>query len=230
MFRNIKNKLVLSMLLFAITLVMPIRVFAIDNGKLQSKEVSKDKTWMIKFNIKLDTNTINNSVCVKDLSGNKINVNLKLSDDGKTILVYPPTSNYEVNKEYTLYVENNIKSISGSKLKSGAELSFLIRSNNSGSGSSSSGTSSTNAIAKVEVSPAMEAFKVITIKNSNNSNIKKFKIDGNNNLFDIGKSAFSIVNDNKVTIYFYGEDGNKLIGQGTLDVSKTLDNLDIKIQ
>ncbi|WP_027626174.1 Ig-like domain-containing protein [Clostridium lundense] len=236
MFKEIKNKLIVITLLFGAILIAPIKVFAIDNSKLSSKEVSKDKIWMIRFNIKLDSNTINNSVIVKDLSGNKINIKLKLSDDGKTILVYPPVNNYDINKEYILYVEDNIKSVNSRKLKSGAIVNFFVKDNTSSSGSSSgssnggSSTSSINAIAKVEVSPVMKNFKVINIKSSNNSNIKKFKIEGNNNLFDIGKAALSIVNDDKVTIYFYGEDGNNLIGKGTLDVSRTADNLDIKIQ
>lgn len=87
--RRIICKFICTMLTIAFMSIGATKAFASSIVKFSDKTVKENKVWAIKFNFELDSNTINNSVIVKDSLGNKIDTDVKLIEDRKTILVSP---------------------------------------------------------------------------------------------------------------------------------------------
>ena len=74
----------------------------------------------------------------------------------------------------------------------------------------------------------MPMFKSLSITTSE-KNIKKYKVEGNNNMFNIGENVVTIASKDKLEIIFY-DDKDKLIGKGILNVDKDGKNLPIEIK
>ncbi|MBA4536350.1 beta-propeller domain-containing protein [Bacillus aquiflavi] len=88
------------------------------------------KVWKITFSEKMDQSILKDDlIYVTNDKGKKQNVALSLSDDGKTIMIQPPKDGYAVDTEYTLYLDKDIKSAHGKKLKSKKEFLFLVQQN-----------------------------------------------------------------------------------------------------
>lgn len=90
--------------------------------------VDKSKVWNINFSkkIKLDEST-KREISVINEEENKVNVSLELSENCKSILVKPPTKQYNEGETYTLKVGTNIYSSSNAKLKKGKDIKFTIK-------------------------------------------------------------------------------------------------------
>lgn len=85
--------------------------------------ISPSKVWNIILSSPVDKYSVNNNnVWVQDALGNLFSTSVKLSSDGKTIVVSPNT-NYNSNTVYCLYI-NNLKSMNGQTL-SPIKMSFL---------------------------------------------------------------------------------------------------------
>lgn len=166
------------------------------------------KTFNILLNQKLDSKMeLSNSVKVLDSKGNKINIEVKMGSNQKSLIVNPPVGGYTYGETYYLTVEN-LKSSLGKELKNPYSLKFTI------SNLTITGTYDVTV-------GGFTAFKKITIKGLNNYNGNvKYKYDVDTKFYKIGETASLIVPKETVTVYFYDERDN-LLGKAILNVGKT---------
>ena len=90
------------------------------------RTVSSDKIWTIKFNDFVDTKGIEKYIRVVDEYGGRVNSNITIGKDGKSIVVQAPTEEYKIQKMYTLVIEDELQSLSKSKLSKDIHLKFYI--------------------------------------------------------------------------------------------------------
>ncbi|PAQ13346.1 hypothetical protein CD798_15640 [Bacillaceae bacterium SAOS 7] len=100
------------------------------------KEWSKDypvvprhKVWEIKYNTKVDKKALYSDVIyvTDDVTKANVPVSLQLSADGKTIFV-APLQPYEANKQYTLWIEKEIKGqYKNTFLKQPTKMTFIAK-------------------------------------------------------------------------------------------------------
>lgn len=200
-------------------------VFAANSVELNriSDKITTDihKIWTVRFNKPVDLDSLANNIQVKDLKdGSTVGVSISQGSDDKTVKVIPPSKGYTVGHDYEITVNDGIKSKIGKFLKRKAAMAFKVR---------DTSTVSYTATAKVVVSPMLPMFKQITISSTDNTDIKKYKIDGNKNIMNIGGSIASMVAGDNVTVSFYGSDGTTVIATATLSVSESKDNLTLKL-
>lgn len=178
-----------------------------------------NKVWTVKFSMPVDINSLNNNVSIQDLAdGNTINVSVSAGDDEDSVKVNPPSGGYKLSHKYKLSINKNVKSKKQENLPKTVVFHFNIASKDD---------SSYTASANVVVSPVLSAFKKITISSTDLPNAVKYKIEGNNNLFDIGKTAVSMEPDTiKVSLY---DNKGDLLGTATLDASSTKNNISMDV-
>lgn len=71
--------------------------------------VLPDKMWTIKFSKAINDNTIQlNKVYVLSSKGVHVDARLELSNNGKELYVYPPTSKYVIGETYTLVISQSV--------------------------------------------------------------------------------------------------------------------------
>lgn len=97
-----------------------------DGKSFEKKRANQTtKSWTVEFNTPMKRNTLNPStVYVMDSRGNRIPVKVDLSDDKKKMIV-TPLGKYS-SGDYTLYINENVKSSRGNKLKKPVEMAFTI--------------------------------------------------------------------------------------------------------
>ncbi|QXE18519.1 hypothetical protein [Clostridium sp. 001] len=117
------SKLILIIITF-VFVIIGSKVYALQIT--DNRVVDKNKNWIVKFsdNICLDDLT-KNSIAIKDVNGNSLNLNIRLCDDGKSILIAHPYEGYTPG-DYTLYLGTNIHSLSDKKLKKQQVLHFGV--------------------------------------------------------------------------------------------------------
>ncbi|QHE53616.1 Ig-like domain-containing protein [Pontibacillus sp. HMF3514] len=97
------------------------------NGWLLEKErknVSRTKTWDIRFNTVLDAESVNeDTVYIKDIYSKEVELDISLSNDGKTVSI-KPTEKLRGDTIFYLYITDEIKSKSGTPLKNGTKMVF----------------------------------------------------------------------------------------------------------
>ncbi|WP_242947039.1 Ig-like domain-containing protein [Clostridium haemolyticum] len=82
----------------------------------QGNKVDKDKEWIIRFNKKLDKNSVNdNNIIVVREDGEVEPIKITLNEDGTSIKISPETKYKE--EDYYIFINKNIKSQSGKNLK-----------------------------------------------------------------------------------------------------------------
>jgi len=91
--------------------------------------VMNHKTWKLTFSKEIDEKTVNEeTVYVLDDQGKKIDVNVSLSTDHKTILITPPKDGYDLSKRYyKLHLSKGIKSVHGRALRTAQEIKFVVK-------------------------------------------------------------------------------------------------------
>lgn len=83
-----------------------------------------NKSWKIAFNSILNSQTVSNEqVYIKDSKNNIVYSTVDISKDGKSILI-TPLRNYDCGQEYCLYIESQIESDTGIKLKKPVRMKF----------------------------------------------------------------------------------------------------------
>lgn len=193
--------------IFIILFLLSSKAFAYDKIVIN---VSPYKIFSIKFNQKIDSkNDITNCVKILDSSGNKINTEIKMSNDKKTLYIYPPNGGYSKNQTYFLTVEN-LKSVYGKKLVKPISVKF------STAGQYLTGTYDV-------LVGGFTAYKKITIKNTNYNGAIKCKFNVSDKYYKIGETAELIIPKTYVDVYFFDEN-NSLLGKATLDVSKSFNS------
>ncbi|EGO88687.2 hypothetical protein CBCST_03861 [Clostridium botulinum C str. Stockholm] len=124
MFNN-KKILVLFLCMVSIAWGIPNKVFAStykDMGK--KSNIVLNKVWNIKFNKDIDATTINKkNIVVVDDKNNNVSINVKYKNSRQvevsSINSYKPSSNY------TMFINEDIKSTDGKKIKIPAKMEFL---------------------------------------------------------------------------------------------------------
>ncbi len=230
---------------------MPSNAFCYDSYDRSEAIIIKDKTvnsaskvWNVKFSSDVNINDLLGSINVRDLTkGTLAEIKVIQGESKNSLKINPPSQGYETGHNYQIMINKDNQSKGKKKLKKTVVMNFTVTENNTGSnnsnntnnGSSSSNSGNNNANttytadAKVVSSPLVPYFKNITISSTNISNAKKFKIEGNDTVFSIGDTISTIVTGSTAAVYFYGADGLTLVGKSVLDVSKSNDNIRLKI-
>lgn len=178
-----------------------------------------NKIWTLQFKASVDISSMNNNVIMQDLTdGTNVNVTISEGDGENLAKVNPPYGGYKMSHNYKLTISKNVKSKKGESLPKSAVLKFNLTSKEN---------NGYNASANVLNAQLIPSFKQITIF-TNLPSASKYKIEGNNNFFDIGNTAVSIIGESTVKVYFYDNRGN-LLGASTLDVTSTKNNINMNI-
>nr|WP_307897774.1 Ig-like domain-containing protein [Clostridium botulinum] len=91
----------------------------------QGNKVDKDKEWIIRFNKKLDKNSVNdNNIIVVREDGEVEPIKITLNEDGTSIKISPETKYKE--EDYYIFINKNIKSQSGKNLKKDIYSKFTV--------------------------------------------------------------------------------------------------------
>lgn len=223
--QSIRKIKIAAMILFVCAFCASTLVFAYDNSDINviNDKVISDthKIWTVKFNTSIDINSFSNSVQIKDLTDGTIQqVSVVVGDKDNSIKVNPPSQGYKTGHNYQISVDKNIKSISNKNLKRAGLMNFKVMDVNTGN---------YTADIKVVVSPFLPILKQITLNSVNLDDVKKIRVEGSDKVLNVGESAVSVINGNSTTIYFYGGDGTTVIAKGTLDVTRSMDNVTIKL-
>lgn len=242
---NLRKKTLSTLVMFAVCFFFFNTVaLADDTDKIIAGKTINNtrKTWTIKFNSAVDFQTVKNSIKLTDKNNNSlIYVSVTQGQDENSVIVSAPLQGYKVGHTYELKVDKDlVKSKKGDSLKRTAVMDFTVAEGNgdtaSGNDNTTGGNSDTTngntASVKVEV-PVIEmlsSVKRITLNSTGNKDIKKFKIEGTDKVFNLGESGTFMIGTSNTTIYFYKEDGTTLVGKGTLDVSKSNNNVSVIIK
>ncbi len=179
-----------------------------------------NKVWTLKFRTPVDVNSLNNTVSIQDLTdGSAVSVSVSAGDDENSAKVNPPSGGYKMSHNYKLTIDKSIKSKKGKSLPKSAVLKFNLTSKDNNSYNASA-----NVVVVVPVIPTLKQITVST----NLPSASKYKIEGNDKLFDIGSNAVLLVLQGTAKVSFYDDKGN-LLGDSTLDVSATKSNISMKI-
>lgn len=122
------SSIIASIILFCIMFIASNVVSAQTSTKFQDNQtVGTNKTWTIKFNqdIILD-DTTKEGITITDSRGNKINVDIQLGEDSKTIVVKALEGGYTVGEGYILSIGNKVHSKNNKNLKQSKTLNFNI--------------------------------------------------------------------------------------------------------
>ncbi len=168
----------ISMVLLIFSFLIKTNVVHADgvyDDKGTKTNIELDKSWTIRFNQKLDKNTIDSSlIVVTDESGQQIPVDLKLGSDESSIIV-SPKGQYTYGKNYDLVIKDGIKGINKSNLAKPAKMNFSTKSStanndqkltvciDAGHGGNDSGNVSVSGIKEkdVDLSVALKVGKIL---------------------------------------------------------------------
>lgn len=95
-------------------------------------DVGINSRLTITFDEPVDSSTVNNNtIQVRDIEGNQIEVNFDIStDDGGKIIGVTPKVNYSYNTDYFLYVSKGVKDIKGGSYKQVRKIKFHTKTEN----------------------------------------------------------------------------------------------------
>ncbi|WP_446897187.1 Ig-like domain-containing protein [Clostridium sp. LBM24168] len=209
-------------LILALTCVVSwgnFSTMAEDSYKDMGNKVISDvnKIWTLRFSAPVNVNSLRGNVSIEDITDKStINASVSAGDEDDLTEIKPPSGGYKLSHEYRLHIEKDVKSKEGKNLSKPIVFSFKVVSDDS-----------YKASADVVVSPVLPMLKQITV-NTDLPSAAKYQIEGNNNLFDIGKAAVSISSGNTVQICMYDAKGN-LLGTSRLDVSSTKSDISMDI-
>ncbi|AGY76502.1 N-acetylmuramoyl-L-alanine amidase [Clostridium autoethanogenum] len=127
---RISMMILLSLIFVLIVFAKGNTVHAINySGITIGNDVETNKSWNIKFNMKLDQDTVNDSnIVVTDSTGNAVPISLQVEKDGMGVEV-TPKSQYAYGKTYNLIVKSGVKAVNGKNLSSEAKVQFGVKSN-----------------------------------------------------------------------------------------------------
>ncbi|AVP55443.1 N-acetylmuramoyl-L-alanine amidase [Clostridium tetani] len=130
--KKYKNAITFSiMFLFLLLLPIVCKVKAADDFKIipTKQNVEQNKKWIIKFNDILKISTVNNdTIYVTDEKGKRVQTNLEVGADKKSIYVSPKSS-YEYGKTYFLIANKGIQRLSGRSMATNVKMKFIIKNN-----------------------------------------------------------------------------------------------------
>lgn len=228
MIKKVKKYTLIALTMFIFLAFNNVGVLAADDSILNMGNrtiTDTNKTWTITFNNPIDFSSVPGNIEIKDTtSGSNLSINPVQGDSKAVVKVSAPSGGYTIGHTYQISVNRNIKLDNGGFLARTITLNFIVTSKDNNS-INNSYTVSANVI----VSPAISMFKQITITSTNLPGAVKYKIEGNNNLVDVGKSIFSIVGKNTLKVYICDSQGN-VLGIADMDVSTTKNNMNLNLQ
>lgn len=138
-----KIKLKGSLLIFALTLTVAssyyipkVNAASVESVKQWQEKsgVSSIKTWKINFKSQVDEKSLNKAVTVTDSTGYLVDAARKVSNDGKSVLIYAPSGGYQAGQTYYLNITEDLKFIDESNgsnqpyknLKQPVQMKFTI--------------------------------------------------------------------------------------------------------
>lgn len=206
--------------------------------------IDKYKTWTVRFKSSVDLSSLMNAIQVRDLTtGTYVTVSINEGDDDRSLKISPPSDGYQLDHQYQIVIDKTVKSKKGASLKKTATMNFKVSNSSSGSaggntgsgdnggtGGSTGGDSGSvqyTATADVIVSSEIPLFKQVKIS-STIPEIKKYKIEDNNNMIDIGTSKFTATDKTTVKVEFYDSNG-KLLGSADLNFNESKSNIVLQI-
>jgi inhibitor of cysteine peptidase len=103
--------------------------FKVVNAWEGEQVVLPNKVWKLQFSEKISEKSLDsNLIYGTDDNGEKIQAELELSDDQKTIYINPPQNGYDLkSKEYTVHFKKGIKSAMGRELNSSHTWQFVVK-------------------------------------------------------------------------------------------------------
>lgn len=227
MIKKIKECTLIFLSMFMLIAFNTIGVLAADDSVLNMGTrtiTDTNKTWTITFKNPIDFSSVPGNIRIKDITtGDDVLINPIQGDDKNIVKVSAPSEGYTIGHTYQISLNKNIKLNDSGFLGQNIILNFTVASK----GNISNGAYSVSA--SVTVSQAINIFKQITITSTNLPGAAKYKIEGNNNLFDIGKSVFSVVPGNTVKVYICDSTGS-ILGTADMDVSTTKSNMNLNLQ
>lgn len=187
-----------------------------DTKDMGSKTITDtNKVWNIRFKSEVDTSSLSNNVQIKDITtGETFTPTVSEGNNAYGIKISAPSGGYVQGHKYQLILNRGIKAKKGSGLAKTAVMTFSIGAKENVSYSAS---------AKVVISPVFPIMKQITVTSNSLPSDTKFKIEGNDKLFNIGSSMVSVLAGSNANVYFYSSDGITQIGTAVLDVSSSND-------
>lgn len=193
------------------------------NVKVIQQKVTMDssKAWNINFNSEIDINTVKDRIQVNEVNNNVLGSSVAVTvtpSNVYSVKINPPSGGYKKGQTYQITIRKGAKSKDGKYLVKDNNMRFSIQGENT-------------AMAKVEISPVLSMFKAITICDTTRKDIKKYKIEGNDKLFNIGETSLNVIdNKNSVQVYFYGDDGVNQLGKTSLSISDNSYDVSLQIQ
>lgn len=216
--KNLKKYALVAFAIFVCLSFTSNMVLALDadTKDMGSKTITDtNKVWAIRFKSEIDISSFANNVQIKDITtGNTFIPTVSEGNNTYSIKVNAPSGGYVEGHKYQLILNRGVKAKTGSTLAKTTVMTFSVGEKNGVSYSAS---------AKVVVSPVIPIFKQITITSNNLPSDSKFKIEGNDKLFNIGSPMASIIAGSNANVYFYKNDGTTQIGTAVLDVSSSND-------
>ncbi len=118
--------IVILVLVFAI--IAPFATYANTYEELpEMKRVYPKETLEIPFDNPLSAKTVTTkNVYVKDSDGKKVPIARSLSGDGRTLIIKPWQIEYKKGETYTLYIEKEVKYVTGRSIGIGKKMAFRI--------------------------------------------------------------------------------------------------------
>ncbi|MCM3665105.1 beta-propeller domain-containing protein [Mesobacillus subterraneus] len=103
--------------------------FKVVNAWEGEEIVLPNKVWKLQFSEKISEKSLdNNFIYITDDKGEKLQTELELSDDQKTIYINPPENGYDLkSKQYTVHFKKGIKSALGRELNSSYAWEFVVK-------------------------------------------------------------------------------------------------------
>lgn len=188
---------------------------------VQKAVMDVGKVWNITFNSEIDYNAVKNSIQVNEVNNGTIGSTVPvivLAGNPNSVRINPPSGGYKKGQIYQITIKKGIQSKKNKKLLKSNTMKFSINDKNT-------------AIANIQTSPVLNMFKAITINAITRSDIMKYKVEGNDKLFNIGETSINVLNNkSSVKVYFYGTDVNTAIATTTLDVSKNASDITLQVQ
>lgn len=224
MIKKVKKFIVMALVMFIALVVNNSGVLAADNSiiNLGTRTINDvNKTWTITFNNDIDFNSVAGNIEIKDVtSGDNLSITPVQGDSKAIVKVSAPSGGYTVGHNYQISVNKNVKLGNGTFLSRTTVLDFIVASK------ASEDNSAHTISANVTVSPIFSAFKQITITSTNISGAVKYKVEGSNKLFDIGKTMVSLIAGNTTKVYIYDSNGN-ILATASMDVSATKNSINL---
>lgn len=193
-----------------------------DERVIQQKiTTDTNKAWNINFNSEVEFYSVKDCIQVNEVNNGKLGTTIPVTVSQGTrysMIVNPPSGGYKKGQMYQVTIKKDARARNGKGMVRNNIMKFSIGDANT-------------AIAKVEISPVVSMFKAITINATTRTDIKKYKIEGNDNLFNIGETSVNVLdNKSSVQVYFYGADGYTLLGKTTLNVNRSVSDTILQIQ